>query len=123
MDSIMFVDDQPFELDEVKSEHPEITCVHASEYMDLPANPRLNPEFITEESKRRRLMYIEEQKRQVGESNFQGPRKEFLASLDIHLRISKVKEPDLRRAEELTVRTNQFNTTARRRSGARPAGQ
>jgi FkbH-like protein len=113
MDTLMFIDDQPFERDEVKGEYPEVTCIDSSEYLALPSHPRLNPKFITRDSKHRRLMYIGDQQRKIDENNFQGPRKEFLKSLSINLIISKAKEGDLERAEELTVRTNQLNATGK----------
>ena len=111
MDSLMFIDDQPFERDEVKSQHPEVTCIEANQYIKLPDHRRLNPRFITHDSMRRRSMYLEDQQRKVDENNFQGPRKEFLQSLNINLLISQAKEEDLERAEELTIRTNQLNAT------------
>jgi len=113
IDTLLFIDDQPFEQDEVKSEHPEITCIEASQYINLSNHHRLNPRFITRDSKRRRLMYLEDQRRIVDENNFQGPRKEFLESLNINLFISEANEEDLERAEELTVRTNQLNATGK----------
>lgn len=111
MDTIAFIDDQPFELDEVKSMHSEITCMDASEYKTLLMNPRLIPEFITEDSKRRRLMYLEDIKRTEAESSYQGPQEKFLSSLNMRFTISQAKEEDLKRAEELTIRTNQLNST------------
>jgi FkbH-like protein len=113
MDAIMFIDDQPFERDEVKSKHIEVTCMEATRYLDLPSHPYLNPRFITRDSKRRRLMYIQDQKRKKDESIFKGLRKDFLASMDIHLIIRDGVEEDLKRAEELTVRTNQLNATGK----------
>ncbi|HYO60624.1 MAG TPA: hypothetical protein VEU29_01845, partial [Actinomycetota bacterium] len=44
---------------------------------------------------------------------FSGPKEEFLASLGMRFTISPAGEDDLQRAEELTVRTNQLNTTGR----------
>ncbi|MHC4751311.1 MAG: HAD-IIIC family phosphatase [Planctomycetota bacterium] len=113
MDTIMFVDDDPLERDEVKSEHPEVICIDASEYNTLLTHPCLNPKFITEDSKRRRLMYLADIERKGDEHRYQGPKKEFLASLNMKFIISEAKEEDLKRAEELTVRTNQLNTTGR----------
>lgn len=112
-DTMMLVDDQPFERDEVKHVHPEITCVDATEYIRLPSHPRLNPEFITRESGRRRLMYSENKQRKKEEEEFKGPKRDFLAGLNIQFRVSRAKETDLKRAEELAVRTNQLNTTGR----------
>jgi FkbH-like protein len=113
MDTILFVDDQPFEREEVQSVHPEITCIDALEYKTLPDLPRLNPRFITEDSARRRKMYQDDIKRKQEEDSFQGPPEKFLASLNMKFIISECKEEDLKRAEELTVRTNQLNATAK----------
>lgn len=112
-DAMMFIDDQAFERCEVQYLHPGILCIDASEYSALPDHPRLNPKFITQDSIRRRLMYIEDMQRRKTEEEYVGPKKEFLSSLNIEFAISKAKEEDLKRAEELTVRTNQLNATGR----------
>ena len=112
-ETIMFVDDNPLERDEVQSEYPEVLCVDASQYNSLLAHPCLNPRFITADSKRRRLMYLENIERKKDESEYQGPKKEFIASLNIQFIISQTKKEDLQRAEELTIRTNQLNATGR----------
>ena len=111
MDTILFIDDQPFERDEVQSVHAEVTCVHADVYLGLLDDPRLNPRYITQDSQRRRLLYLENMQREQDEEEFEGPRDEFLAELDMHFIISVAGEADLQRAEELTVRTNQLNAT------------
>ncbi len=113
MDTILFVDDQPFEREEVKSAHPEITVIDAAEYLTLPDLPRLNPRFITRDSKRRRQMYLDDIKRKSEEEGFQGTPEAFLASLNMKFVIHDAREEDLKRAEELTVRTNQLNATGR----------
>ncbi len=77
----------------------------------LPEHPRLNPKCITEDSKRRRLLYLEDIQRKREEETFQGPQEQFLASLNMEFIISEAEEVDLKRAEELTVRTNQLNAT------------
>ncbi len=112
-DSILFVDDDPRERDEVNSVYPYIRCIDASHVGTLLDLPCLNPRFITEDSKRRRQMYRSDVRRRKAEEEFQGPRKEFLATLNIQLGIADAQEDDLERAEELTVRTNQLNTTGR----------
>jgi FkbH-like protein len=112
-ETIMFVDNNPLERDEVLSEHPEVLCIDASQYDSLLDYPCLNPRFITADSKRRRLIYLEDIERKKDQSEYQGPKKEFIASLNIQFIISQAKEEDLQRAEELTVRTNQLNATGR----------
>ncbi len=111
MDSMMFVDNDPLERDEVKSEHPDILCVDAAEYSALPDLAYLNPKFITEDSGKRRQMYLAGIQRKKDQDSYQGPKRSFLESLNIELQISDAKEGDLERAEELTIRTHQLNTT------------
>jgi FkbH-like protein len=113
MDTIVFIDDQPFEREEVKSVHADITCIDAVDYMTLTKMLRLNPRFITQDSNRRRKMYQDDIKRKVEEESFEGPDESFLASLNMHFQIHDALEEDLKRAEELTVRTNQLNATGR----------
>lgn len=111
LDTIMFVDDQPFEREEVQFTHATVRCVDAADYMTILNIPEMNPVFITEDSKQRRLFYMADLDRKEAEESFDGPQEEFLQSLDMRLRIHRATEQDLRRAEELTVRTNQLNTT------------
>lgn len=111
IDSLAFIDDQPFERDEVKSELPEITLYEHTEIADLLEKPELMPRFITDESSIRREMYQADIERQVAEDAFEGPTEEFLASLGMEFTINNATEDDLKRAEELTVRTNQLNST------------
>jgi FkbH-like protein len=113
MDTIMFIDDQPFEREEVASVHPDVTCIDAVEYRDLTKHPRLNPRFITDDSSRRRKMYQDDIKRKQEEDEFEGTSETFLASLNMKFVIHDALEEDLKRAEELTVRTNQLNATGR----------
>jgi FkbH-like protein len=111
LDAIAFVDDQLFELEEVKFTLPEILCINADEIDNILGMPVMNPRFITEDSRIRRLMYIGDIERQNAEKEFVGTSDEFLATLNMSFTISLAKEEDLQRAEELTLRTNQLNTT------------
>jgi FkbH-like protein len=113
MNTIAFIDDQPFEREEVGSEHPEVLLLDASEYETLVNYERFNPRFITEDSKKRRHMYHSDIVRNTVEAEYKGPKEEFLASLNMEFIISPAREEDLKRAEELTVRTNQLNATGR----------
>jgi FkbH-like protein len=113
LDSVAFVDDQPFERAEVQFSLPSVLCLDAAELDTLLDLPELKPRFITEDSRRRRLMYLADQRRDSVEREFEGPKEEFLATLGMVFTIGRAREEDLRRAEELTVRTNQLNTTGR----------
>ena len=115
IDTLLFIDDQPFERDEVAALNPQVECVDANQYADnylkLAEHPRLNPAVISDDAARRRLMYQEDIQRKTDEEDFTGTPEQFLATLDMHLTIAPAKPEDLWRAEELTVRTNQLNST------------
>lgn len=111
MDTIAFIDDQAFERDEVNFENQAVFCIDAANLDKLLEMPEMNPRFITEDSKIRRLMYQHDIERNCAEERFDGPTEDFLASLNMVFTISPVREGDLERAEELTVRTHQLNTT------------
>jgi FkbH-like protein len=111
MDTLAFIDDQPFELEEVSFMHPEVLCIDAASMDSVLDMPEMNPRFITDDAKNRRLMYLSDIERQQYEEGFAGPKEEFLASLDMFFSIRPAAEGDLERAEELTVRTHQLNTT------------
>ncbi len=111
LDSIAFVDDQIFEREEVQAELPEILCLSEKEILAAINKPEFIPIFITEDSKNRRKLYQTDIIRKQEEDNFIGPKEEFLATLSMRFNITKATEVDLHRAEELTIRTNQLNTT------------
>ncbi|KYD04426.1 hypothetical protein B4102_3272 [Heyndrickxia sporothermodurans] len=111
IDTLAFIDDQPFEREEVKFAHPEVLCIDAADLSELLDMPEMNPKFITEDSKLRREMYQNDILRNAVEETFIGTQEEFLASLNMEFTISEVEDGDLQRAEELTVRTHQLNTT------------
>lgn len=111
IDTLAFVDDQAFEREEVMFSAPEVLCVDAADIAGMPEMPTMNPRFITEDSRKRRQMYLSDIARNRAEKEFVGPGEEFLATLDMVFTIALAREEDLKRAEELTVRTHQLNTT------------
>ncbi|PSB49519.1 HAD family hydrolase [Chroococcidiopsis sp. CCNUC1] len=110
-EAIAFIDDQPFELEEVRFSLPEVLCINAIELNNLLDLPVMQPRFITSDSRQRRLMYLSDIQRDRAEAEFVGPQTEFLATLNMNFTIAIARKEDLRRAEELTIRTNQLNTT------------
>lgn len=113
VDTLAFVDDQDFDRAEVAFSLPEVRCFSPDDLGSLLDLPDFNPPFVTPESAQRRLMYLADAARTHEEAEFSGPKEEFLASLSMRFTISGAREEDLQRAEELTVRTNQLNTTGR----------
>jgi FkbH-like protein len=112
-DSLAFVDDQPFERDEVRFFLPEVLTIDAADVEGMLELPKLQPGFVTEESRLRRTIYQADAERERAEQAFEGPRTKFLATLGTELTVRPAAQADLDRAEELTVRTNQLNTSGR----------
>lgn len=111
IDTLAFIDDQEFEREEVRFAHPEVYCIDAKEMEQLLSYEPLNPKYITSDSKNRRQMYQNDIRRNAVEEEYKGTKEEFLQTLDMVLTIDYAKEEDLQRAEELTVRTHQLNST------------
>lgn len=111
MDTVAFIDDQSFERDEVSFGIPEISCIDAAEIDTLLEREDIIPLYITEDSKIRRTLYQNDIVRNNMEEQFQGTQEEFLESLNMVMTVEQAGESDLQRAEELTVRTHQLNST------------
>lgn len=111
LNTFALIDDQQFERDEVSFQHPEVMCIDAAcinEFLDMD---RLMPKYVTEDSKNRRMLYMHDIARNAKEEEFVGPKEDFLRTLDMKFTISRAKVEDLKRVEELTVRTHQLNST------------
>jgi FkbH-like protein len=113
LDSIAFVDDQEVERREVAFSLPQVALIDTADLPTLLDDPRLKPRFLTSESRERRFMYVADLERKTAEDRFDGTRDAFLATLAMRMTIRRASLDDLERAEELTVRTNQLNTTGR----------
>ncbi|CDH20894.1 HAD-IIIC family phosphatase [Xenorhabdus bovienii] len=110
-DTFIFVDDQILERDEVNSKFPEVTCIDALEYESILSLPRIANMEVSDDAKLRRQRYQDDILRKEEEETFVGASEEFLSQLDMKFYISKAEPEDLLRAEELTQRTNQLNST------------
>ncbi|MCW9094265.1 MAG: HAD-IIIC family phosphatase, partial [Ignavibacteriaceae bacterium] len=122
LDSFIFIDDNPVECAEVKSNCPEVLT------LQLPQNEAQIPEFlknvwafdhlkITEEDKKRTRMYKENIQREKYQSSSL-TLKDFLDGLNLQIKISEPNPQQIERVSQLTFRTNQFNFTTIRRSEA-----
>lgn len=110
-EAVAFIDDNPFERDEVRYIHPNIQIYDAAEGFHILELPEFQVRFITQDAKNRRKMYQADILRQQAEKVFAGSNEEFLETLGMKLDIRRVTETDLQRVEELTVRTHQLNST------------
>jgi FkbH-like protein len=112
MDSILLIDDQEYERDVVLNSLPMVRCMDPATCLDTLLNlPEMNPRFITEDSRMRRQMYVDDMERKGAEEKFDGPKEEFLSQLRMKLTLSSARTEDLQRLEELTIRAHQLNTT------------
>jgi FkbH-like protein len=111
LDSVAFIDDSAVERDEVSFSLPQVMCIDSAKAACIPNMRAFKPRFITDDSRLRRKMYQTGLIRNQKEKEFTGPKEDFLATLGMKLTIFPAEESDLKRAEELTVRTNQLNAT------------
>ena len=111
LDSFAFIDDQAYERAEVASALPSVLVLAPDALDDLLERAEFSPRFVTDESAQRRRMYQAEIARAQAEDSFAGPPEAFSASLGMVFSVAPARVEDLKRAEELTIRTNQLNST------------
>ncbi|QEU95746.1 HAD-IIIC family phosphatase [Streptomyces kanamyceticus] len=118
VDSLVFVDDSPYERGLVRAELPEVAVV------DIDDEPALHIERLlrdgwftvrelTAEDRGRPGLYREELERRDFLSGFDSI-EGYLRELDIQVRLYEAEERDVPRVSQITLRTNQFNMTGRR---------
>jgi FkbH-like protein len=113
VDTLAFVDDQPFEREEVRSALPQVSLVDAADAPGIPSRPECQVP-VTEESRQRRAMYQEEEHRERILESFQGDYGRFLRECQIRLDIAPLGPDNLERVYELAQRTNQMNFSGAR---------
>ena len=118
-ESFLFIDDSPFEIEQVKAACPGVACVQVpSEPWKLPellpAVVRIDRLAITAEDRQKAEMYRQEQQRKAvraGTSRIE----DYLRQLDLEMTIESFQaDKHLDRAVQLLQKTNQFNLTTRR---------
>ena len=121
-DSMVFLDDNPFEREMVKSGIPELTVP------DLPEDPSEYLAFLrkcnlfetssfTEEDEQRTKLYQEEAGRTILQKSFQNE-GEFLGSLEMKAVVAPFDKFSIPRVAQLSQRSNQFNLRTIRYSEA-----
>jgi len=123
LDSFVFVDDSPFEAEQVRQYLPQVQVVHlpeaqAVEYRDmLAAGGWFDTLTLSAEDRQRGAMYRAEASRQ--ELQMQShDLASYYASLSMVLEIGLADDFSIPRIAQLTQKTNQFNLTTRRYSDA-----
>ncbi|MFS1513885.1 HAD-IIIC family phosphatase [Chengkuizengella sp. SCS-71B] len=120
LDSFIFVDDSPFEIEEVSTRCPEVYSLQLPEITkEIPFLLYHTWTFdtfqITQEDKKRTEMYLNEKERKNLQQTILSE-EDFLDSLQLKMNLREIQKTDLERASQLTKRTNQFNLTTIRRS-------
>jgi FkbH-like protein len=120
IDSLAFLDDNPFEREQVRAALPEITVIdisgnpmeYAAAVRDCPVFERLT---LSTEDQQRTAMYAEQRQRAGAEQSFQ-TKEDFFRYLEQEADLEPITDLTLARVAQLTQKTNQFNVTTRRYS-------
>nr|AIS85751.1 FkbH like protein [Verrucosispora sp. MS100047] len=118
LDSVVFVDDSPFEQGLVRRELPEVAVVAvddepADHVGRLLADGWFDTVTLTAEDRQRPGLYRAEVERRDFLHSFDSLR-DYLAELKVRVDLAVADETDVPRVSQLTLRTNQFNLTTRR---------
>lgn len=120
-DSFIFIDDNEFELEEVRSSLPEIQSFRFdSRFPEKSLNIINNVKgfktwSLSIEDKTKTIQYQDQKKRETHRSNIKNV-DEYLLSLEMNLEIGINRSSQIKRISNLTNKTNQFNLTTRRYS-------
>ena len=115
MDSVLFVDDSPFERAEVEAALPAVRTLDAARLPDLPGMAEVDVPVTPDSSRRRQLYEAEEARREELSASRIGF-EAFLRSCAMRLRLMPLCDADRDRVFELVQRTNQLNFSGRRYS-------
>jgi len=113
MDTLLFIDDSQFELEQVKAVCPEVRVLDAGRYEELPEMKECRVP-VTAESKDRRKMYQVEAERKDMAAGFGNDYMAFLRHCKRQMQIRSMTEENIDRVHELTQRTNQMNFSGSR---------
>ena len=118
LDSFVFVDDSPFERNEVRAAYPEVLVPELSddpsEYSTLLDKTGLTEKVnFTDTDRSRSEMYRNESKRQMVK-NVSSNIDDYLKSLEMNCLVEGLNARNIERASQLILRSNQFNLRTQR---------
>jgi len=108
LDTFFFVDDNPFELEEVARALNAVECVPVERLESLLTHPRLQGS-TSAEARSRRALYRTAMARSEAQAAFGSDYVAFLRASDIRVMIRHDRPEDFERIAELVQRTNQLN--------------
>ncbi|MFD5780678.1 HAD-IIIC family phosphatase [Streptomyces sp. NPDC126933] len=117
-DSFVFADDSTFERGLVAATLPEVAVIGLDEepalHIDrLLADGWFDVRELTTEDRGRAVQYLQEAERQDLQQAA-GSMEEYLRALDVRVEVAAVRDHEVGRVAQITLRTNQFNLTTRR---------
>lgn len=112
-DTIAFIDDSPFEREQVKATNPKVRVYCDDEYLTLLDRPEFNP-ILSSESSKRRYFYLAQGERNKSLVSFSGGYADFIKNCNIKLIINTASPKNIDRIHELVQRTNQMNFSGNR---------
>ncbi|MEO8372395.1 MAG: HAD-IIIC family phosphatase [Candidatus Solibacter sp.] len=115
LDTFAFIDDNPFEREEVGRVNPQVRCIDATEAGTLAGREGFQGSTSAEARQRRRF-YRDAIQRESVEKQYGSDYKGFLASCSIVLEVNHYTSADFDRVAELVQRTNQLNFSGRKYS-------
>jgi len=120
IDSLVFIDDNPVEREEVRQNCPDVVVA------DFPEDTSFLSEFavnlydkyfyswnLTKEDLQRTEMYADNAKREENKKNFANL-DDFIADLNVQLDVQRVDSTTTSRTYQMLQKTNQFNLTTKR---------
>jgi FkbH-like protein len=124
LDSLVFVDDNEFEVELINKYLPEVETIHlprgrAIDYKNILAScGYFDSLSYTNEDRIRGAQYQAESSRKKASKEFIGNLDEYLESLDMVVDLDMADSFSIPRIAQLTQKTNQFNLTTKRYSEA-----
>ena len=120
LDSFVFVDDNPAEIEIVNQFLPQVSTIQLSEdpskYVEQLADSRFfEPLYITNEDIQRTELYKQKEKYKELEMKVTNM-EEYLESLEMKAKICNFSSTDNARIAQLINKSNQFNLTSKRRN-------
>jgi FkbH-like protein len=112
-EAVAFIDDSPFEREEVLAAAPAVRVYDAADYHTLLDRPEFSPQ-LSDESAKRREYYQTQGRRAAAEAGFVGDYIGFLRSCQMRMLIGSVTPENIDRVHELIQRTNQMNFSGNR---------
>ena len=108
-ETVIYIDDDIFELNEVKKEIKNINIYNADNYLKLLEDKRFNFEIKSIEGNKRTEYLKTKEKRIIEEEKYVGLREEFMKNALTTLEILNFQKNFLDRIVELIYRTNKYN--------------